>query len=227
MSWRTLLKCFTYPILGLVLLVGLYLLSAFTLSRISVAREQEDARDLVIYIKTNGVHTDLVLPVKTSFIDWSQHLPAGNTKGKDSTARYIAMGWGDKGFYLETPTWADLKWRTAFNAAFALGHSAIHATYYRDVREGDDCKKVEISQAQYQRLVRFIRESFRTDSAGQLICIPTNAQYGADDAFYEARGSYSLFHTCNTWANNGLKACGQKACLWTPFDKGIFYQYTR
>lgn len=227
MSWQILLKCITYPIAGLALLIGLYLLSAFTLSRISVDREDDNTRDLAIYIKTNGVHTDIVMPVKTALIDWSRHLPPGNTKGKDSTASYIAMGWGDKGFYLETPTWADLKWRTAFNATFALGHSAIHATYYRDMQEGDDCKKMEISYAQYKRLVTFMRNSFRTDQAGQMICIPTNAQYNADDAFYEANGSYSLFHTCNTWANNALKSCGQKACLWTPFDKGIFYHYSR
>jgi len=36
-----------------------------------------------------------------------------------------------------------------------------------------------------------------------------------------------LFHTCNTWANNALKACGQKASLWTPFDTGIFYHYQK
>jgi hypothetical protein len=35
-----------------------------------------------------------------------------------------------------------------------------------------------------------------------------------------------MFHTCNTWANNGLKSCGQKAALWTPFDSGIFGQYS-
>jgi hypothetical protein len=49
--------------------------------------------------------------------------------------------------------------------------------------------------------------------------------YGDNDAFYEAIGSYNLFKTCNTWTNNALKSCGQKACFWTPFESGIFYQY--
>ena len=49
--------------------------------------------------------------------------------------------------------------------------------------------------------------------------------YGKNDAFYEATGRYSLFHTCNTWTNNALKIAGQKACVWTPFDTGIFYHY--
>ena len=45
------------------------------------------------------------------------------------------------------------------------------------------------------------------------------------DAFYDAKGSYNLTRTCNTWTNNALKAAGLKACLWTPFDSGIFWQY--
>ena len=54
---------------------------------------------------------------------------AENTKSKDSTAEYLAFGWGDKGFYLDTPEWSDLKASTAFKAAFALGNSAMHTTF--------------------------------------------------------------------------------------------------
>jgi hypothetical protein len=49
--------------------------------------------------------------------------------------------------------------------------------------------------------------------------------YGKHAAFYEAKGSYNLFYTCNTWANQALKAANQKAALWTVLDKGIFYHY--
>lgn len=219
------LKIMGIVILSFVLFVGVYLLSAFILSRMSVAKEKATANDVTIYILTNGVHTDLVLPVKNDHIDWSKHLPIANTTGKDSLAQLIAFGWGDKGFYLETPTWADLKFSTAFKAAFALSESAIHATYYRRVNEGKNCVKLMISHEQYQRLTDFIYKRFDTDANGAFIHIATDANYGTGDAFYEAKGKYNLFYTCNTWANNGLKSCGQKACVWTPFDKGIFYQY--
>jgi hypothetical protein len=46
-----------------------------------------------------------------------------------------------------------------------------------------------------------------------------------NDSFYEAKGAYTLFYTCNTWANNGLKAINQKAALWTATDRGIFQHY--
>lgn len=220
------LKIAGITILALVCLIGIYLLAAYVLSRIGVDRESQTQNNIPIYIFTNGVHTDLVVPVKNEQMDWSREVKFANTVGKDSVFAYVGFGWGDKGFYLETPTWADLKASTAFKAAFALSTSAIHATFHKDMTEGADCVKIIISKEQYSRLIRYIQESFIADKKGHLIHIQTNANYGKEDAFYEAKGSYHLFHTCNTWANNGLKSCGQKASLWTPFDTGIFYQYT-
>ena len=216
-----------YAILSLVSFAGIYLLSAFVLSRICVEKEPVSAEEISIFILTNGVHTDLVMPIKDPQIDWSNTIKFQNTVSKDSLMQYVAMGWGDKGFYLETPTWADLKFSTAFKAAFSLSTSAIHATFYKNMHEGDNCRQILISKAQYARLINYIKNSFKTTSGGDFMYIPTNANYGNDDAFYEATGSYNLFHTCNTWANNGLKACGQKASLWTPFDTGIFYHYDK
>lgn len=220
-------KIALYTILTPVALVGLYLLFAFGLSWITVAAEPSGNRNIPMYILTNGVHTDLVIPVRTAQIDWSKSVLFENTIGRDTTAQWIAFGWGDKGFYLETPTWADLKFSTAFKAATGLSTAAIHATYYRSLREGNDCIRTSIDSAEYARLIAYIQQSFKRDEHGQILHIVTNANYGRTDAFYEAKGSYSLFHTCNTWANSGLKASGQRACLWTPFDKGIFYQYRK
>jgi len=226
MSIKKIFKTTGWIVLGFVVFVGLYLLSAFVLSRIGVAREASaDPADVVIYIKTNGVHTDIIVPLKSREKDWSREVKIENTTGKDTSAKFAAFGWGDKGFYLQTPTWAQLKFSVAFKAAFALSTTAIHATMYRQLAENDDCKKIIISKNEYMRLVNFISGSFKTDSTGHYINIKTNANYGSTDAFYEAKGKYNLFYTCNTWANNALKSCGQKACLWTPFDTGIFRQY--
>lgn len=219
------LKFTGLTLLVLVCLVGIYLLAAYVLSRISVAKESQTQGEIPIYILTNGVHTDLALPIYDEQIDWSKEVKFANTVGKDSAFEYVAFGWGDKGFYLETPTWADLKVSTALKAAFSLSTAAIHATFYKKLTEGADCVKINISKEEYARLIKYIQQSFITDAQGHLIHIQTNANYGDEDAFYEAKGSYNIFYTCNTWANNGLKSCGQKASLWTPFDTGIFYQY--
>lgn len=220
-----LLKLTGIIIITLITLALVYLMSAYGLSRITVNQETSNQKEVTIYILTNGVHTDLVLPIRNEQIDWSKEVKFENTVQKDTAMSFIALGWGDKGFYLETPTWADLKASTAFNAAFAMSSSAIHATFYKQMKERKDCVKIELSRDQYARLVRFIQSSFDTDTKGHYLNIKTTANYGKNDAFYEAKGSYSLFRTCNTWANNGLKSCGQKAALWTPFDTGIFCHY--
>lgn len=206
-------------------LILIYLITVFSLSKITVNQEPNTKPEVEIYILTNGVHTDIVMPTKNDQIDWSQQVKFANTKAADSTYKYLAMGWGDKGFYLETPEWSDLKASVAFKAASGLSTTAIHATYYKSLREGADCKKMMISKEQYYRLIRYISQSFQKDASGNFLNIKTDAIYGKSDAFYEATGSYSLFHTCNTWANSALKASGQKCCYWTATDSGIFSKY--
>lgn len=217
-----LLKIFG-TVLGMVIL---YIVLGYLLPFIEVsAKDDGQNKEVPIYIYTNGVHTDIVMPVKNDLQDWSTKLPFNNIKSKQTDYNYIGVGWGDKGFYLDTPTWADLKFSTAFKAAFWLSDSAMHCTYYREMKEGDDCKKIMISRNQYQKLIAFVEGKFDADKNGKFVLIPTNAVYGDNDAFYDARGNYSFLYTCNTWANDALKAAEQKAACWTPSDYGIFLHY--
>ena len=219
------LKFIGKTLLIFVALILLYLVAAFCLSRISYDEETNQKNEISIYIKTNGVHTDIVVPAKNDQMDWSQEIKFSNTKSKKSTYKYLALGWGDKGFYLETPTWGDLKASVAFKAATGLSTTAIHATYYNHITVDSTCKKIDVSKEQYSRLITYISDSFQKDKNNHWINIQTDANYSNSDAFYEANGSYSLFRTCNTWSNNALKHSGQKHCLWTPFDTGIFLNY--
>ena len=222
---KKVLKRIGLAIGAFIAFILIYLIASFGLSRISIAEEEGQADEVSIFIVTNNVHTDIVVPIRNEQIDWSKEVKLSNIQSTDSTYQYLAMGWGDKGFYLETPTWAELKASVAFKAATGLSTTAIHTTYYKEMVESETCRKIEISKEQYQRLINYVNNSFQKDNDGHYINIKTNANYSKTDAFYEANGSYSMFHTCNTWANNCLKDCGQKACLWTPFDTGIFLNY--
>jgi uncharacterized protein (TIGR02117 family) len=213
--------------LGILLgIIVVYVAAGYFLPFIEVpAKDDGQKKEIPIYIYTNGVHTDIVMPVKNDLHDWSTKIPFGNTKSKETDYRFVGIGWGDKGFYLDTPTWADLKFSTAFKAAFWLSESAMHCTYYKTMKEGEDCKMIMVSRNQYKDLVKFVDEKFDKDTNGNYILVPTNAVYGNNDAFYDATGKYSFLDTCNTWANNALKAAGQKAAWWTPSDYGIFLHY--
>jgi uncharacterized protein (TIGR02117 family) len=223
------LKGTAYSVGTVVGAAALYYGVAQVLSRIPVAAAPTtEPATVPFFIRSNGVHTDLVIPVKSSFIDWSQQLPFSNTQANDSTYHFVGIGWGDKGFYLETPTWAELKPRTAIRAGFWLSTTLMHATYYReaDLVASPQCVPLRLTPTQYRSLIAYIQKSFQRDASGNFNWIPGHS-YADHDAFYEANSRYSVLNTCNTWANKGLKVSGQKASLWTPFDTGILYQYRK
>ncbi len=219
-----LLRIAVRALIGTIAFIVLYLLAAWSLPMITVNNDaRQPANGTLIFIRSNGVHTDLVLPLRNAQKDWTRELSFTHTASRD-TSMYVAFGWGDKGFYLETPTWADLKASTAIKAMFWMSTSAMHVTYHKELQEDDHCRALRMSDAAYVKLIAYIDATFLRDARGDTQWISGHS-YGADDCFYEARGTYNLFFTCNTWANDALKESGLKACLWTPFDKGLLRVY--
>lgn len=177
-----------------------------------------------IYIRTDGIHTDFILPVRNQLKNWHKIAPLHDLRIKDTSYSFVAFGWGDQGFFLNTPQWSDLKFSTAFDALFYRGKTAIHVVFQSEPSTGKLCKQLFISDAQYYKLATYIERSFKKERSGLPICI-RNRGYWDHDAFYEAKGKYSLFSTCNSWINGGLKYSGLPACLWTPLSYGIFDKY--
>lgn len=206
---------------GIAILILTWLFAAFLLPYFRTSPEIVKEKKIhTIFIRSNGVHTDFVMPVKSDFINWNELLPYSDFKNADETFEYISFGWGDKGFYINTPTWADLKFSTAFNAAFGLGGTAMHVTYNRaEPKENEKCKKLQISDRQYKLLINYIKGSFqKKDSKFILI---DHAGYYDNDRFYEAHGTYNFIKTCNVWTGRGLKTIGEKTGIWTPLAKSI------
>ena len=222
---KTLKKIVGYLLLVVGFLV-IYLILATGAAYIPVNKDQSEYKDqnLSIYILTNGVHTDIVVPYFNEAYDWRTYLDPILTPGKQTSAQWVSFGWGDKGFYLQTPEWKDLKASVAFNAAFGLSESAMHVTYHDKLVTGDDCIEIKLNKEQYQRLCKYILNRFDMEN-NKLVLVETDQNYGLNDVFYEAKGKYNLFYTCNTWANNVLKSANLKASLFTLWDKGIFYHY--
>lgn len=181
-------------------------------------------KGIKMYLRTDGIHTDFIVPVRSEMKDWTKTILWKDLRGTDTSYNYIAFGWGDQGFFLNTPEWSDLKFSTAFDALFYRGKSAVHAVYQPEPEEGLTCERLFISETQYQKLINYIENSFQKDSLGMPVCIKDRG-YWDYDAFYQAKGKYSLFSTCNSWINTGLKESELPACLWTPFAFGILSKY--
>lgn len=204
--------------------IATYLLTAGLCMLIPANRdfvETDSDQGIAIFVKSNGVHTDLVLPYRNEVFDWS-----GQIEKSDffpNSARYVAFGWGDKGFYLETPTWADLKFKTAFKALFWLGSAAMHVTLYEDLHENTLTRKIVINRTQYIRLVRYIHSSFKEGKGRGPELIQGYHYTNANDNFYDAKGTYNFFYTCNSWTNGGLKHAGIQTAIWAPFEWSVMW----
>ena len=203
----------------------IYSIAAFCCARIPVNNDWKPGNDVTIYLLSNGAHADIVVPVKTVIIDWSNEVKYENTTGNDTTREWVGFGWGEKGFYLQTPTWDDLTFGVAFRAISGMGSSAIHATFHNQLAENNRCRRIKISLDEYKRLSDFIRDGFERTPSGEVIQIITTANYSSHDAFYIAKGRYHLFHTCNTWTINAFKYAGLKTALWSPYASGVLHFY--
>ncbi len=209
-------------VVGFVLLYGLavWLLPLFGVN----ADYSEPAAGELVYIRSNGVHTDIILPLRTPIKDWTADLLFSNTASGDSGFTHMAFGWGDKGFYLETKEWADLKASTAFKAMFGLSGAAMHVTFCNTPTLNERCRSVRVDDETLRRLTQRIEEGFLAGTDGKPAWIE-HRHYEQNDSFYEGSGRYGLFFTCNTWANSVLKECGLPAALWTATDAGILQQF--
>lgn len=204
-----------------------YFFLAFILSHITVEGKNDSNANIQIYLMKSGIHTDFVLPVKNEVMDWTKSFPRKHTGFQDSTTKLIAIGWGDENFYMNTPEWADLTFKTAISAIAGLGNSAVHATYHYEILSDRPVIQLYLSKKQYQELVQYIQAQLVKDVNGNTVYIPAQNKkvVSGNDAFYAAKKRYSMFLTCNTWINRGLKACHKRACMWTPYAGGLFYQY--
>jgi hypothetical protein len=81
-------------IVFLILFVMAYLLFAVICAAIPFSNTKPTLEDCSIYITTNGVHTDIVMPVQHPLFDWNSIVSAKNTISKDTSYEYIAFGWG-------------------------------------------------------------------------------------------------------------------------------------
>jgi len=218
---KTSLKYLLKFLVTLVVCLIIYGIAAYTLPQIKVNSDFKNSEaGIKLFVISNGVHTDIVLPVKTDQKDWTKNFPKDSFSVTDPSYNYISFGWGDKGFYLQTPTWSDVKISTAFKAAFGLSETAMHVSFVKEKQEQNEkCRKLIVDSLRYQQLIRYIEASFDKKEDG--VVLIKHPGYGHFDRFYEAKGRYSLFNTCNLWTNNALKEIKIQTALWSPLAGGL------
>lgn len=221
--WR---RALVRAALGLLAAVASYGGAIWLFGVIPVHADYRPAeRGVTVVIASNGVHTDFYLPAQHPAKDWVRFAPLESPAARP--APYVLVGWGDRGFFLDTPTWDDLSVSTALAAVFWPTPAVMHVYHrYWLPADGEGCVRLQLREAEYRALVAYIEDSFARDERGAPVLVP-GRNYTPSDVFYEGVGSYHLLHTCNNWASGALAAAGVRQPLWSPFDGAIFAQLDR
>lgn len=200
-------------VLGVSAVALCYLAAALLGSAVATNRDwKPPVQGVTIYVADNGVHTDLVLPAQ-DFADLvrAAHFADPRAGGQ----QWLMFGWGDRDFYLNTPTWWDMNPLRVARALAGMGPTVVHVSALPEPQPGAKIRRLVLRPEEYARLAAHVRNSFAPG-------LPARG-YGGHDAFYAARGGYSALRTCNEWSARGLRTAGVRMGAWTPFAFGVMW----
>lgn len=197
-----------------MLLIVLLLVLGTVVPRPFFADDASGAKNREILLLSNPIHTDIALPVDDDLRRVFAELQEGGIAVNHPAATTLVFGWGGRSFYIQTPTWADLKPMPVLRS-FTLDSSVMHVDVTGDFpADLAGVKRLRISEAGYQRLVAGIGASFaRKDGKVQLV---PGVAYGLTEAFFEANGWFNALAGCNTWSAAMLRQAGIRTGWWTP-----------
>jgi uncharacterized protein (TIGR02117 family) len=180
----------------------------------------EPAEGITIMVESNGVHTGIVMPVTSAVKDWRQTFPsAGETRPDGQMPTHIAISWGEKEVFLNTPTWADLKARTALRIALEGGEGLMRVAHYVRPAPSTYHRPVRLRPREYARLVQRIEAALPPIGPDRVRHSYDSFEPGARN--YDALGRYTLTNTCNQWIGDVLAFAGIEMGLWTPLAGGV------
>lgn len=186
---------------------------------------EQPAQGVTIFVRTNGVHTWMMVPKQAAGVDWRPLSDPAHIKDpRFGRGDYLAIGFGNRDFYLNTPSWWDLRPRTAFAAAFGRGPALMHVQHVWNPQPDAYQHPLRLTEDAYRRLAAHIRESFVLDAEGRPVPL-IGRGYGRSDIFYEAQGHYDGRRTCNEWTGEALREAGVKVGVWTPFSQSIMWRF--
>ena len=154
-----------------------------------------------VRVVSNGWHTAIVVPrpelVTTSLLPEAGDFP---------DAPFLEFGWGDREYYPAKKKTLGMALAAVLIPTSAVMHLAGLARAPELSRADSAVVPVALTKSGFRYLVRAIAGEFMRPRGGR--AAPISRGLYPDSNFYEARGSFHLFNTCNTWTARMLRAGG-------------------
>lgn len=205
---------------GLAATLILYLTAGLIGGAIPVHRDwRQPANGVTIWVESNGIHTGIVVPKVAAGVDWRALAKPGDLRDpRYAGYDHLSFGWGERAFYLETPTWWDVRPATVLAAAIGSARTLVHVDHVPAPAETPSVRRIVVTPDQYRRLAAYIAASVKPGGGVE----PGYFKY---DAFYEGTGRYSAVRTCNAWTGAALATADIRVGAWTPFPVTVLWWF--
>jgi uncharacterized protein (TIGR02117 family) len=213
--------------LGAIAALGFLALVAGTVVPWPLTSQQTEGEQTgEILVITNPIHTDIAIPATPEALKTFGFLRESGLPLDAPGVRWIVFGWGGRAFYLETPTWSELKLVPVLKA-LTLDRSVMHVELAGEIdRTLPQVRSIALSTTAknedataMERIYYRIADSFEGETP---MAIP-NAGYGPNDRFYESKGGFNILVGCNVWAAKILREAGLQTGLWNPLPQSLVY----
>ena len=166
---------------------------------------QETANDygnktFTVYIAQQFWHTGIIFSIEEVDPDIWPEIEMYQDRNN------IDVGWGDEKFYQAegNPFFLAARamlWPTQSVMQIYAFNLPVESAYRGESR----ILRVPMSEEQFERLTRYVAESYIHDDEGNPI---TSTAYGETDHYFMSTRKYHLFRTCNTWVARAFKEAG-------------------
>jgi uncharacterized protein (TIGR02117 family) len=157
---------------------------------------------VTIFLVKQRWHTGIVIQV--SDID-SSYFPEVRYF---SDFRFIDTGWGDEEFYRYPDFDAELAYKALFySTPSTIRIEGFNFSIEKYLSISDQGFQINLDRNSFNRLCSFLSATFEKDD-GEVNII--EKRYNGNIIFFEAKGKYNLFNTCNTWVAYAFNKAGLK-----------------
>lgn len=210
---------------AVIVLLGALLAAAGALVPRDPTGQPSDQDEIyTIYVVSNAIHSDIALPVDNRLLAKFGFLAEAGFDLDFPGANWIVFGWGSRAFYINTPTWSDLKPGPLLTALTLDRETVMHVIRVGSFdRTSPLVQAIDLTSSQYGRLLSAIAESFLTDREGVGVDLIEGAGYTRNDAFFPAHGWFTALYGCNTWTARMLREAGVRTGIWTPLPVTLLW----
>lgn len=180
-----------------------------------------------VLLLANPIHTDIALPAAPDVLARFAFLEEDGLPVGLPGVEWLVFGWGGRSFYLETPTWSELK-PGPVARALTLDRSVMHVSVAGAIDASQDgVLAIDLSPAGFERLLRHVMQGFAVAGRQASPAVVEGGSYGEYDLFYEGVGRFNAFAGCNSWTASVLRGAGLRTGWWNPLPQSLLWSLRR